>query len=138
MALVFLASCAAPATVNELDIARVTVGDEVITVAVASTTSERNQGLADIDALPDTIQGMLFVWDEPTATTFTMRDVGFPLDIWFFDDSGRLVGSAGMDTCPDGGCTSYGTPGAVSWALETPSGEWDFAPGTALSNVEYD
>lgn len=112
------------------------MGDEVLHVAIASTLAQRNQGLSDVTELPAAIDGMLFVWDRPTSTTFHMRGVSFPLDVWFFDMSGQLIGSARMETCPDGDCTGYATPGPVMWALETRAGEWDFEPGTQVSNVE--
>ena len=79
---------------------------------------------------------MLFSWDEPTSTTFHMRDVGFPLDMWFFDSAGRLIGSARMETCTEGDCASYATPGPIMWALETPVDEWEFDPGAQVSTVE--
>jgi len=112
------------------------VGGQVLSVAVAATSSQRSQGLSGLDGLPDNLDGMLFSWSEPSSASFHMRDVGFPLDVWFFDGAGKLIGSARMDTCPEGACTSYATPGPVTWALETPADQWEFAPGTQLSNVE--
>ena len=111
------------------------MGDDTLSVALASTSAARSQGLSGVDELPSSIDGMLFSWDEPTSTTFHMRDVAFPLDVWFFDDDG-LIGSARMETCLDGDCTSYATPGPVLWALETPADEWEFEPGAQVSNVE--
>lgn len=109
------------------------MGDDVLLVAVASTSSQRSQGLSGLDELPEGLDGMLFVWSDPSTSSFHMRDVGFPLDVWFFGDDGRLIGSARMETCPDGACTSYATPGPVMWALETPAGVFAFEPGSMLA-----
>jgi uncharacterized membrane protein (UPF0127 family) len=101
-------------------------------VAVADTGDEQSQGLQGEEALPSGIDGMLFVYDEPRVATFHMRTVGFPLDIWWFDADGELLGSAQMETCPDGECTSYGSPGPIMWAGETPRGDLALSPGTKL------
>ena len=129
-------SCATPAGLDGFETAEVDVDGQQITVAVASTSAQRSQGLQDVDTLPPGLEGMLFVFDGPTSTTFHMRNVAFPLDVWYFDPDRRLIGSATMETCPKGNCTSYGTPGEIMWALETPAGDWEFAPGVLLSNVE--
>jgi uncharacterized membrane protein (UPF0127 family) len=129
-------ACSTPSGLDGFESGQVTVGDEVLRVALASTSAQRNQGLSGVTELPPAIDGMLFVWDQPTSTTFHMREVSFPLDVWFFDMTGQLIGSARMETCPDGVCNGYATPGPVMWALETPADEWDFGPGTQVSNVE--
>lgn len=131
-----MVACSTPSGLDGFELAEITVGDDVLSVALASTPEQRSQGLSGVDGLPPSLDGMLFVWDEPTSTTFHMRDVAFPLDVWFFDSTGRLIGSARMETCPEGNCTSYATPGAVRWALETPADQREFEPGTSLSNVE--
>lgn len=74
---------------------------------------------------------MLFVWDEPTTATFGMRDTHIPLDVWWFDEDGHLLGGAQMEPCRSS-CPSYASPGPVRWALETPAGLWDFGPGDRL------
>lgn len=112
---------------------RITVDGRDLTVAIADTSDSRRQGLQDVDSLPSGLDGMLFVFDEPTETAFHMRTVGFPLDIWWFDGAGQLINSTQMETCPDDDCPSYPTPGPVSWALETPAGDVVLEPGAALS-----
>lgn len=102
-------------------------------MAVAETSSQRNQGLRNVEALPSGTDGMLFVFGEPRTATFGMRDTLIPLDIWWFDGDGVLVGSSEMEPCPEAPCTSYASPGAVAWALETPLGEVELAPGDELT-----
>lgn len=131
-----LAACAAEPGLGEFERSEIAIGDSSLTVVLAETSTQRNQGLRNIETLPQDVDGMLFTWDVPIAASFEMDDVVFPLDIWWFDEDGRLLGSAGMSTCPDGDCVSYRAPGPVLWALETPAGEYDFPPGARISNVE--
>jgi len=131
--LLLTVSCSAPSGLDGFETGEVAVGDEGLAVAVASTALQRNQGLSGVDELPRGLDGMLFSWSEPSSTSFHMRDVGFPLDVWFFDVDGSLIGSARMETCLDGACSSYATPGPVMWALETPAGVFSFAPGAILT-----
>lgn len=100
---------------------------------VAETPEQRTQGLRGVEALPTGIDGMLFVFDRPAPTTFGMRDTLIPLDVWWFDDEGRLLGSAGMEPCSAEPCTDYRSPGEVAWALETPQGALDLVPGAMLT-----
>jgi len=102
-------------------------------VWVADDTDERSQGLRGVGSLPTDIDGMLFVWDAPTETAFVMEDTLIPLDVWFFDAEGVLIGSHEMTPCTADPCPGYPTPGAVSWALETPQGGQAFEIGDRLS-----
>jgi uncharacterized membrane protein (UPF0127 family) len=110
----------------------VKVGDVVLDVAVASTPEQRNQGLRGVDEL-DGYDGMVFVFEQARDATFEMGDTLIPLDIWWFDADGVLVGSTEMQPCEDVVCVGYGSPGEIGWALETPQGEWEFAPGDVLT-----
>jgi uncharacterized membrane protein (UPF0127 family) len=119
----------------------VTVGDVVIddvdlTVWIADSASERSQGLMGVERLPSGIDGMLFVFEEPSARSFHMLQTPMPLDIWWFGPDGALLGSTEMEPCPETPCPSYGSPGAVSWALETPVGSVDLTAGARLTTVE--
>lgn len=109
----------------------VTVGDEEIRVAVASSEEQRSQGLRGVEEF-EGYDGMVFVFDPARTATFGMRDTLIPLDIWWFDADGALVGSTEMQPCAETVCVSYGSPGEVGWALETPLGEWEFAMGEVL------
>jgi uncharacterized membrane protein (UPF0127 family) len=111
------------------------VGEEPLTVLVASTPEQRAQGLRQVEDL-EGYDGMLFAYDEPSSATYGMRDTLIPLDIWWFDAEGRLLGSTEMQPCVESNCTSYGSPGPIKWALETPLGQYDFQPGATLSTVE--
>ncbi len=109
------------------------VGEETLNVWVADEPEERQQGLRAVAALPDEIDGMLFVFPEPTTPNFIMAETLIPLEVWFFDPEGSLIGSHEMTPCPADPCPLYPAPGPVGWALETPLGARDFQPGELLS-----
>lgn len=104
-----------------------------MTVAIAESPDQRSQGLRDLEALPEGLDGMIFVFGDERSATFGMMDTPIALDIWWFDGDGRLLGSATMEPCPDTPCPSFPSPGEVSWALETPAGEWRFASDAVLA-----
>jgi uncharacterized membrane protein (UPF0127 family) len=118
---------------EEFETAEILVGDQILHVAVAETSRQARQGLRGIEVLPTGLDGMLFVFGESRTATFGMRDTLIPLDIWWFDGDGVLVGSSEMEPCVETPCTSYGSPGEVAWALETPLGEFDLVPGDRLT-----
>lgn len=110
------------------------MGDVTLTVAVADTADERRQGLRRVEELPDGLDGMLFVFEDVRSVTFGMRETIIPLDIWWFDGDGALLGTTAMTPCPAEPCSIYAPPAPVAWALETPQGERSFPPGAVLSS----
>ena len=113
--------------------AEVTVGDNEFRVWVADDSTERSQGLRRVEELPSGVDGMLFVWDVPTPAVFVMEDTLIPLDVWFFDQEGALLGTHAMTPCTDAPCPTYPAPGPVRWALETPLGVVELLEGDRLS-----
>jgi uncharacterized membrane protein (UPF0127 family) len=102
---------------------RVTVGDRTLDVVVADTESERETGLRRRSDVGD-YDGMLFAFPSPSTVGFTMSTVPVPLDIGFYDASGRLVDRLRMEPCTgtDQSCPVYRAPRPFSYALETPAG----------------
>ena len=113
----------------------VRVDDTEIGVLIADESEERRQGLKEVTEVPEGADGMLFTYASPTFVTYGMLDVVLPLDIWFFGPDGALIGSGEMAPCAAEPCTSYGSPGPVSWVLETVAGEFDFPMGATLSGA---
>lgn len=139
-----LAACSTPtpSTILSWGATTISVGETSLEVVVADTPEERAQGLMDVSALDDfgpgvieDPQGMIFLFEEPRIVSFTMKNTLLPLDIWFIDASGVIVGSAEMVPCPEDPCVSYRSPAKVLSALETPLGQFDFAIGDAVSNM---
>jgi uncharacterized protein len=114
-------------------VTRIGVGDTPLDVWVADDPDERQQGLRGVSELPEDVDGMLFVFPEPTTPNFIMEDTLIPLEVWFFDPERSLMGSHEMTPCTADPCPLYPAPGRVGWALETPLGAHDFQPGDLLS-----
>lgn len=115
------------------EVALVTIGSEELWVAVADTPAERSRGLMEVDDLGE-LDGMLFVHDGRAVVRYTMENTLIPLDIWFIDDGGTVVGTTEMTPCTTpGDCPLYSSPVAVSVVLETPLGERDFEIGDPVA-----
>jgi uncharacterized membrane protein (UPF0127 family) len=63
---------------------------QTMTLLVASTSAEQQQGLSDVPFLASTT-GMLFVFDTPDDYGFWMKDMRFPLDIIWLDQSFKII-----------------------------------------------
>lgn len=113
-----------------------TVGEVELSVWTADDPTERRQGLRNIDRLPDDVDGMVFIYGTPGAVSYEMENTVIPLDIWWFDADGVLVGTEEMAPCPAEPCDDYHSPGPVLTVLETPVGDHEFKIGTVVSNVE--
>jgi uncharacterized membrane protein (UPF0127 family) len=111
----------------------VLVSDTELSVWVADDPGERTQGLRGVEGLPSDVEGMLFVFETPTTPVFVMEDTLIPLDLWFFDDTGALVGNQEMSPCSTEPCSRYPALEPVRWALETPLGDREFEVGDRLS-----
>jgi uncharacterized membrane protein (UPF0127 family) len=93
-------------------------------VAVADDADERHRGLRQVANLGD-LDGMLFVYDEDSTSTFGMHTVPIRLDIAWFDADGRLVDRTTMTPCPEKPCASYEASDAYRYAVETVEGGFD-------------
>lgn len=60
-----------------------------VMVEIAATEEERQRGLMHREHLPED-QGMLFLYEEPSATGFWMKDTLIPLDIAYLGRDGRI------------------------------------------------
>lgn len=102
-----------------LPVRTVTIGGEPWTVYENGGTGMRGlPGFGDAD-------GMLFDMGsevDPTAVAFGMEEVGYPIDIAWFDAGGGLVSTASMAACDAPPCPLYHADGPYRWAIETPPG----------------
>lgn len=100
------------------------VGREVLDTVVADTTDERTEGLRKRSDL-GRYDAMLFAFDEPTATRFTMSTVPVALDIGFYDQFGRFVDRLRMAPCAgsEAGCPVYASSAPFVYAVETLAGD---------------
>ena len=66
------------------------VGGHEVTVEVAESDAERQQGLMGRDSLPED-HGMLFIYSRPQTLSFWMRNTDIPLDIAYISQDGVIV-----------------------------------------------
>ena len=65
-------------------------GEARFTVRVADDPAERAQGLMNVEEL-GTLEGMLFVYDEPQPVSFWMHNTLIPLDMIFAGADGTIT-----------------------------------------------
>ena len=97
-------------------------GREVrIAVEVAGTPDLRERGLMGRAELAEDT-GMLFVWDEDTATSFWMKDTLIPLSVAFVSAGGIVVRTLDMEPCRADPCPVYDPHVTYRMALEVREG----------------
>jgi uncharacterized membrane protein (UPF0127 family) len=101
-----------------------------VEVVVAETAAERLRGLQGSDPLGDG-EGMLFVWEESGSRTFAMKDVSFPIDVIFFDESLQVSAIEPLDP---GDTRRVTSPGPAPYVLETAQG-WADEAGISIGDT---
>lgn len=107
--------------VEGFQVTEVSVGSEVLTVAVADTPGLRGRGLMGVTDLGE-LDGMLFVFTDESRSGFTMENTLIPLDIAFFDAAGNPVDQLVMEPCLTDPCPIYRSEGDYLHALEMREG----------------
>lgn len=101
-------------------------GEEKVTiqVEVARKSEELRIGLMNRTSL-DSDKGMLFVFPYESPESFWMQNTLIPLDIAYFDASGKFVNvSTNAAPCVGRGddCPTYPSNGSIKYVLETKAG----------------
>lgn len=103
---------------NKLNVIDVEFSDgSVLEVYIAMTKEERAIGLSTVPYLD--VDGMLFYYENASYVPFTMIDMGFDLDIAWFDAAGNVLKSG---TFPAGHTDPIFCPYAFSYVIETQAG----------------
>ena len=66
--------------------------------------------------------GMVFLFDDPTAYYFWMKDTVIPLSIAFWDEGGRIVSILDMFPCRKDSCPLYSAGTSYIGAVEVNRG----------------
>ena len=98
-------------------------GEVVVDVELATTGPQRGRGLMHRESLPEDA-GMVFVFPEPTSGGFWMKSTLIPLDIAFYDESGRILRILQMTPCRRDPCPVYAPGVAYRGALEVNAGSF--------------
>lgn len=102
-------------------------------VQLALIQSEQSKGLMHRDSMPKD-HGMLFLFDQPEPRSFWMRNTRIPLDLGYFDASGRLLEIHALYPYNENGVPSRNQQ--VLIAIETNRG-W-FARNNIVAGAQID
>ncbi len=95
-------------------------GNTRIAVSIADSDPERVAGLSNTDALPEGA-GKLFVFETSGMYGFWMKDMRYPIDIIWFDESMAVVSIAHAVT-PESYPETFYPSAPASFVLEVPAG----------------
>lgn len=107
-------------------------GDYIHTI-VASTSAELERGLSGRASLPKG-SGMVFIFAQPGAYGFWMRDMNFPIDMVWIKENKTVAGVA-ANVSPDSFPQVFYPPAEILYVLELPAGsasDYKIATGTKL------
>jgi uncharacterized membrane protein (UPF0127 family) len=108
--------------------------DHCLNLVVADTLEDRVAGLRGRTDLGP-YDGMLFVFQGPSDSAFTMSGVTVPLDIGFFGADGARNSTRLMKPCAkaEAQCPVYRADGPYLYAIETLKGQLPSGPVTACN-----
>ena len=98
----------------------ISIGDTKLTVEVATTSQEHQDGLSNRSSLSDGT-GMLFIFDPPSAEGFWMKDMLFSLDIVWADANGTIT-TIDQGLSPETYPNVYRPSRPAKYVLEVPAG----------------
>jgi len=108
-----------------------------LSVQIAATDQAQEIGLMNVTSMP-AADGMAFTWTTPTDTPFWMQDTLIPLDIVFWDASGKVVTVLTMVPCTANPCHLYYPTANYVGAVEMNAGltnQYGVAPGDTVKLV---
>ena len=111
-------------------------GSIPLQASIADTDEERAQGLSGTPYIPTGI-AKVFIFDTSSTWSFWMKDMNYPIDIFWLDETGKvvhLVESVTPDTYP---ANSFAPSVSAKYVIETTAGfatENDIGVGT-VANV---
>lgn len=101
--------------------AQVSLGGELISLEVATTSRQQAIGLMFRPEIPDN-RGMLFPFDPPRPVNFWMRNVQVPLDMVFLRQGEIVAIAHNVPPCTTPGCPTYGPNAPVDSVMELRGG----------------
>lgn len=98
-----------------------TIGRISMQASIADTDAERSKGLSDTPYIPIGI-AKVFIFDTADMWSFWMKDMNYPIDIFWLDENGyvvHVVENASPDTYPE---ISFAPPVPAKYVIETKAG----------------
>lgn len=95
------------------------IGKNPVRVIVASSTRARTDGLSGYKPLPEKT-GMLFIFDSAEFQSIWMKDMAFPIDIIWIDESFHII-DIKSNVSPDTYPTVFEPKQRARFVLETPA-----------------
>lgn len=120
VAAVVVAAVHVGTSISAPQLASMSIDGAYLRVSLATTPAEQAQGLGGRPSLPAD-EGMLFVFPEHGQYEFWMKDMRFPIDIIWMDDTGKviyIVPALSPDTYPQ----AFGPAAPSRYVLEVPAG----------------
>ncbi|MEK7614255.1 MAG: DUF192 domain-containing protein [Patescibacteria group bacterium] len=99
---------------------KVIVSGITIYAEIADTPKEREAGLSGHLALAEN-EGLVFVFETPTKPKFWMKDMSFPIDIIWINQSGKVIFITERAE-PESYPLTFSPPDPVKYVLEVPAG----------------
>lgn len=96
------------------------IGDQKLGVYISDTEERREKGLSDFNSLPNNL-GMLFVFDKPSDYHIWMKDMNFPIDIFWMDENLFII-HIEKNVSPDTYPKIFAPYSVASYVLETNAG----------------
>lgn len=117
---------------NELKPRRlISMGGTVFQAEVVDTAPAREKGLSGRSAIGDK-EAMLFVFEGDGAWPIWMKDMNFPIDIVWLDESQKVV-HVEQDVQPDAiPYEVYQSPEPARYVIEVKSGNANVTPGSLV------
>ena len=94
------------------------IDDKTLDVRVADTDKLREQGLSNYKQLAQG-EGMLFIFDHDVTPSFWMKDMLFPLHMFWIDKNYNIVGVS-KNVKPESYPSTFAPETPVRFVLETP------------------
>ncbi len=102
------------------DTIQLVLAKQTFRASVANTPELRKQGLSDTLVLPDD-EAKLFIFDTVDTYSFWMKDMNYPIDIFWLDEN-KIIVHIEEDVQPDTYPTSFKPSLPALYVLETNAG----------------
>lgn len=96
--------------------------EQCIELILATTAAQQELGLSGYDSL-DAGKGMLFIFETSGSQRMWMKDMLFPIDMFWIDDKGKILHiEKKAIPCESDSCEIFEYPAPAKYVLETNAG----------------